>query len=351
VKYGREILSDVQGYVPGEQPPKGADVIKLNTNENPYPASPRVIEVLRALPPDALRKYPDPLSIELRTACAQRYGFPGQEWVIAGNGMDEVLALALRTFVDPGDAVLTTYPTYTLYETLARLHGAKPVLVDLDDDFQLADTFFETPARICLLSRPNSPTGVSAPRAEVERLCETFNGIVVIDEAYVDFADDHCLDFPKRFENAIVMRTFSKAFSLAGVRLGIAMARPDVIAEFLKTKDSYNLNAFTQAAGLAAIQDYDAMRANAAKIRATRARLIHELEALGFRVPASQSNFVFAQWDGAPPAGVIFAALRDRGILVRYFKERRLDNGLRITVGTDKETDALLSALREILAS
>jgi histidinol-phosphate aminotransferase len=183
----------------------------------------------------------------------------------------------------------------------------------------------------------------------VERLCREFDGLVLIDEAYVDFADDHCMDFPKRFQNAIVLRTFSKSFSLAGIRIGTAVAQPPIVDEFLKVKDSYNLSAFSQAAGLAALEDYAAMEANVAKVRATRQRLIGELRALGFRVPPSQSNFVLAQWDGKPSAEDLFHALRSRAILVRYFRARRLENALRVTVGTDAETDALLNALRDII--
>lgn len=348
MKFTRSILADVEGYVPGEQP-RVPDIIKLNTNENPYPPSPRVLEALRNLTVNHLRKYPEPLSVDLRAACAQRYGYPGPEWVIAGNGMDELLALAVRAFVDPGDAILSTYPTYTLYETLALLHGAKAVLVDLDDDFQLTEAFFNTPARLCVLPRPNAPSGVCVPREVVERLCQTFNGIVVIDEAYVDFADDNCMDFPKRFENAIVMRTFSKSFSLAGMRLGAAVARPEIISEFLKVKDSYNLNVCAQAAGLAAMQDYDSMLANAAKVRATRARVAAALRGMGFQVPDSQSNFLLARWNAQPSAQVLFEALRDRKIIVRYFKARRLDNALRISIGTEDEMEHLLTALRDII--
>lgn len=348
MKYTREILKEVEGYVPGEQP-RMPNIIKLNTNENPYPPSPKVIEALRNLPHDAMRKYPDPLSLEFRTECAKRYGYPSPEWVTVGNGMDELLSLAVRTFADPGDAILTTYPTYTLYETLARLHGARPLFVDLDEDFQLTETFFATHARLCLLPRPNAPSGVCPPRADIERLCRDFNGIVVIDEAYVDFSDDNCMDFPQRFDNAVVMRTFSKSFSLAGMRIGVAVAQPDIIAEFIKVKDSYNLNAVSQAAGLAAMRDYETMLENANKVRATRTRLMDALRTLGFRVPPSQSNFVLAQWDGQPTAREIFDALRKRAIIVRYFNAPRLDNAIRITVGTEQETDALLEALHEIL--
>ncbi len=348
MNYGRKILKHVEGYVPGEQS-RLPGVIKLNTNENPYPPSPKAMEALRSAPPEALRKYPDPLALELRAACAERYGFDGADWVVAGNGMDELLALAVRTFVDPGNTILTTYPTYTLYATLAQLHGAAIQMVGLDDDFQLTESFFTTPARLCLLPRPNAPSGVCTTRRDVERLCRTFDGLVVIDEAYVDFAADDCIDFPMLFENAIVMRTFSKSFSLAGLRLGLAFAQPPIIAEFLKTKDSFNLDALAQAVGLAAIQDYEHMEANAAKVRATRARLIKELAELGFDVAPSQANFVLARWDGVPTAMEIFTALRERAIMVRYFDAPRLDNVLRISVGTEAEIDVLLGALREIL--
>ncbi len=348
MKYGRAILKDVEGYVPGEQPKHG-NIIKLNTNENPYPPSPKVMDVLRQIGPDALRKYPDPAAAKFRETYARHFDYPGPEWVLLGNGMDELLALAIRTFVDPGDAVLASYPTYSLYEVLCQLHDCRMEYVDLDERFQLTERFFGCAARMCLLTRPNAPSGVSSPREDVERLCRTFDGIVVIDEAYVDFADDDCMDFPKRFDNAVVMRTFSKSFSLAGMRLGTAVARPEVIQELLKVKDSYNMDAVSQAAALAALEDYGYMQANAAKVRATRARLRAALIALGFTVPESQSNFLLAQWDRSPSAREIFDALRAQNIVVRYFNLRRLQNALRISVGTDEECDALLDALRGIV--
>ena len=348
MRYARRLLESVEGYVPGEQP-RTADVIKLNTNENPYPPSPRVTEAIRALTPDAFRRYPDPMAESFRRACARRYAYPGPEWIVAGNGMDELLALAVRTFVDPGDRVLAMYPTYSLYDVLCRLHGAELVSVDLDDDFALPAAFFKTPARMCFFTRPNAPTGVSAPREQVEGFCRQFDGVVVIDEAYVDFGDDTCMDFPMRLDNVIVMRTFSKSFSLAGMRIGVAVANPDLIAEFLKTKDSYNMDVCSQAAGLAAIEDYAHMERNAARVRVTRARLTEDLRALGFRTGDSQANFVLARWQGAPPARIIFERLRARNIFVRYFNARRLEDALRISVGTDDECAALVAALKEIL--
>ena len=349
MKYGRVLLEDVEGYVPGEQP-QTADIIKLNTNENPYPPSPRVIEALQSVSVNALRRYPDPVSLNFRAACARRYGLPNADWVIAGNGMDEVLAMAVRTFVDPDDAILTTYPTYTLYETLAQLHGAHIVEVDLDENFQLPEAFFETPARLVFLTRPNAPTGVAVPKGAVERLCESFDGIVFLDEAYVDFADAHCLDLVQQYDNLIVGRSFSKSYSLAGMRLGIGVAQPAIIDEFLKTKDSYNMNAVAQRVGKAAIEDAATLEANTARIRATRGRVTNALTELGFEVPESQANFLFAQWKGSPSAKTLFESLRDRGIFVRYFNARRLDHALRISIGTDAEMDALLTALGEMIA-
>ena len=350
MKYGRKMLETVAGYVPGEQP-SDLNVIKLNTNENPYPPSPRVLEAVHALGTEALRRYPDPTACAFRQACVERYGLPGLDWIIAGNGMDELLSLVIRTFVDPDEKVLAPYPTYSLYEVLCRLHGCEMLSVDLDDRFQLPETFYGVPAKLCLLARPNAPSGVSVPRADVERLCQTFPGIVVIDEAYVDFGDDHCMDFPQRFENAVVMRTFSKSFSLAGMRIGIAVARPEIINEFMKVKDSYNMSALSEAAALAAIEDYAYMRENAERVRATRARLHEALTAMGFDIPPSQSNFLLARWNGTPTARDIFEALKDRGIYVRYFAHRGLENALRITVGTDEQCGALVRALAEIIGA
>ncbi|MCF6284632.1 MAG: aminotransferase class I/II-fold pyridoxal phosphate-dependent enzyme, partial [Candidatus Hydrogenedentes bacterium] len=251
-----------------------------------------------------------------------------------------------KFFVDPGDDVLATYPTYSLYEILCQLHGCPLKYVDLDEDFQLTEEFYTTPARLCLLTRPNAPSGVAVPREAVERLCTEFDGIVVIDEAYVDFADDSCIDFPKRFDNVIVMRTFSKSFSLAGMRIGTAVANPDIMAEFMKTKDSYNMDAISQLVGLVAMDDYAHMEMNAGYVCVTRERVRQELIALGFDVPDSQTNFVLARWNGSPSAKELFERLGEQGILVRYFNARRLENALRITIGTDEECDTLLAALR-----
>jgi histidinol-phosphate aminotransferase len=350
MKYRREMLKAVSAYVPGEQPKPGERIVKLNTNENPYPPSPRVMEAIATLGADGLRRYPDPYAVELRSVAAELYGFAGPEWAIAGNGSDELLAMIVRTFVDPGDTVLSAYPTYTLYETLAKLHDAKFEGVDLADDFQLTPDAFTRTGRVFFFSRPNAPSGVVVSKKDVERLCTNFRGIVVIDEAYADFGTDDCMDLARRLDNVIVTRTLSKSYSLCGLRAGLAFARPEMIAELMKTKDSYNLSAVSQAGATAALRDQAHMRANRTKILATRTRLVAELRGMGFSVPESHANCLVARWTSRPPAKEIFRALRERKILVRYFDARRMQDALRISVGTDAETDALVAALRSILA-
>lgn len=350
MKFQREILKNVQGYTPGEQLNQ-PDIIKLNTNENPYPPSPRVGEAIAAITPDEIRKYPDPMSIALRRACAERYGYADESWTLIGNGMDEILAMTIRTFVDPGGSIASVDPTYSLYDILIKLHGAEYVTYDLNENLTLPEALYTSDAKLCFVPRPNAPTGVPATRAEMERLCETFQGIVFIDEAYADFAEDSCIDFPSRYDNVIIGRTFSKSFALCGCRVGLAVASPAIVNEFCKTKDSYNINAISQAAGLAAIQDYAYMEEQAEKIKTTRARLTKELRALGFTLPDSQANFVLAQWNGTPDAKTIFESFRDQGILIRYFNNLKgMQDKLRISVGTDEETNRLLEALREITA-
>lgn len=349
MKYQREILKPVKGYVPGEQPKPGERIIKLNTNENPYPPSPRVLEAVAAVGAEGLRRYPDPNSVELRKTAADLYGFAGPEWAIAGNGSDELLAMIIRTFADPGDTIWSAYPTYSLYDTLVKLHGAKYASVDLDANFQMTPEFFTRKGRIFFLARPNAPSGVSSPRAEVEKLCKSFDGIVVIDEAYADFDTDNCMDFPQRFDNVIVTRTFSKSYSLCGLRAGLAFARPELIVELMKTKDSYNLNAMSQAGATAALRDQAHLKSNCTKVIATRTRLTAELRAMGFVVPESKGNYVLARWNGKPGTKEIFTGLRAHKIVVRYFDARGLTDALRISVGTDAETDTLLNSIREIL--
>ena len=318
-------------------------MIKLNTNENPYPPSPAVLEALARAADANVRLYPDPEARALRARAAEVYGVP-VDHILAGNGSDELLALVLRATVDPGDRVAFPVPTYSLYETLVAAQAGEAVQVPFGDDFQLPPALGHARARVTFLCNPNSPSGTLVPLARVEALAREVTGVLVVDEAYVDFAPAHALGLVGRLPNVLVLRTLSKSFSLAGLRVGLAFGHPELLAGLRTVKDSYNLNRLSQAAAVAALGDLPAMRANVARIQATRARLAAGLERLGFRVLPSEANFVLARRPGADQAPVA-RALGARDILVRHFAQPGLEDALRITVGTDAEIDALLAAL------
>lgn len=334
------------GYVPGEQPQE-AGYIKLNTNENPYPPSPRVIDAIREALGAQLRLYPDPMATALRRAAARRYGL-APEQVLVGNGSDELLALVLRACVDPGDGVAFPWPTYSLYDTLVTIEQGRVEKYPFEDSGALPRELWRCTARVIFLCHPNSPTGVGMPREEIADLLERqANSLIVVDEAYVDFADWTAVEFLGRYPNLLVLRTFSKSFSLAGMRLGLAFASAETIAELVKVKDSYNVDRLALVAGVAALEDYAWMEQNVTKIRATRQRLTEGLRELGFVVPESQANFVWARQPGHD-MGRLYDALKAQRILVRYFPVAGLRDGLRITVGTDDEADALFAALHRL---
>jgi histidinol-phosphate aminotransferase len=340
----RDTVLSMAGYVPGEQPPPGARVVKLNTNENPYPPSPRVLEAIRAVPADALRRYPSPMADEFRAAASRVLGVP-EDAILAGNGSDDVLTIATRTFLGRGDALAFPEPTYSLYPILAQLQDARTVTVPWNDGWSLPlEALAATGARAVYLANPNAPSGTCVPVAAVEALASSFDGAVLVDEAYVDFADDHCLPLALRLPNVLVLRTMSKSYSLAGMRFGFAVANPAVIREMAKVKDSYNCDVLSIGAAAAAIEDQEYARATWVKIRAERVRLTRGLEAMGWTVLPSQANFVLATVPGGR-ARQAQAALRARGVLVRYFDAPGLDDKLRITVGTPEDTTALLAAL------
>ena len=337
-------------YVPGEQPAPGDRVIKLNTNENPYPPSPKVAEAITAeLASDGsrLRLYSDPVAFEFRKAASEATGFP-IDGILAGNGSDELLALIVRAVVDAGDVIAYPYPTYVLYETLAHAQGARTLEIEFPRDFSLPRELFGADAKLVFVASPNSPSGTTYPASQLAALARSVpESMVVVDEAYADFADENALDLARELTNVVVLRTLSKSYSLAGMRLGLLFGAPDVVAGIAKVKDSYNLDRLAVAAGAAALRDGVTMRENVGKIRRTRERLGEELRGMGFEVLPSSANFVFARLDSAERARATYRALRDRKILVRYFDRPLLSDGLRITVGTDEEISALLAALRE----
>jgi histidinol-phosphate aminotransferase len=338
----------MEGYVPGEQP-QDRRYIKLNTNENPYPPSPRVLEALRQAATDDLRLYPDPSARDLRAKAAEVYGVPPDQ-IVAGNGSDDLLAMLFRACVDAGASPEVAYPvpTYSLYDTLAQIQGTSPTRVPFDADFALPiEALLAAGARLNLICNPNSPSGTFTPVSTIANFARRAKGVVVVDEAYVDFAHESALSLLASCPNVVVLRTFSKSFSLAGMRIGLAFGSRALVSELNKVKDSYNLDRLSLVAARAALEDLPWMRANVEKIREARAVLARELGELSFRIPPSEANFLFAthpKLDGAD----LYRALRERGILVRHFSTPALSNALRITVGTREQNDALVAALRTL---
>jgi histidinol-phosphate aminotransferase len=334
------------GYVPGEQP-SDLSVIKLNTNENPYPSTPRIRKILAGLNLDALRRYPDPLCRSLRQALADLHGCRPDQ-IFVGNGSDEILALCTRAFVEDRGTIGYFNPSYSLYPVLAAIRDVATWPVELDERFEwrLPQGYASS---LFFLTNPNAPTGIQYPKATVRSFCRQFRGVAVLDEAYVDFAPEHCLDLALEFKNVLVLRSLSKAYSLAGLRVGYAVGAPPLIEALFKIKDSYNLSRLAQEIALAAVKDQPALRANVKKVIRTRGRLAAELAGLGFEVFPSATNFL---WVKPPrlPARVLYQRLSARKILVRYFAGSRTGAYLRITVGADAQAAALLAALREILS-
>ncbi|MDX2168498.1 MAG: histidinol-phosphate transaminase [Deltaproteobacteria bacterium] len=338
----RPAIRRMAGYVPGEQP-QGGGFIKLNTNENPYPPSAAVRQAIADCAGEDVRLYPDPMANALRDAAARCYGL-SREQILAGNGSDDLLAMIMRLCVDPGDRVVYPMPTYSLYDTLVEIAGGTIVHLAWPADWALPADVAAANGRVTIICNPNAPSGTFVPVEALDRLAREVAGLLVIDEAYVDFAADSALRLVRQHDNLLVLRTLSKSFSLAGMRVGLAFGQPQLIDELAKVKDSYNLSRVSIAAGTAALSDADTVRAHVARVAATRARLIAGLRGLGYAVPDSQANFVLARRPGVDQRP-IYDALKARKILVRYFNADGLRDALRITVGTDAEIDALLAAL------
>lgn len=336
-------------YTPGEQP-KSRHVVKLNTNENPYLPSPLVEKVLNGFDLDRLRRYPDPVFQELREKISEIWGTTPAH-VFVGNGSDEVLTLAARAFVDDDEAIGSFDPSYSLYKTLAAIRNVPFIPSPLKSDFSWADPVVEDGKKVALflLTNPNAPTSVCYPQEQIASFAQSFPGVVIVDEAYADFADGNCVGLATapNNTNVIVMRTLSKSFSLAGLRLGFCIGPEDLIEAMYKVKDSYNCDALAQAVALAALSDLPWMRRNSAKVLKTREETAQILRARGWDVPASQSNFLFAK-PAHRPAAEIFEALRTRGIFVRYFPGPKTGDRLRITIGTDADMEVLLQALEDL---
>ena len=327
----------LEEYVPGEQP-RAKSVVKLNTNENPYPPSPKCRAALRAFDYARLRRYPDPNCSELCAEIARLNGTT-PERVFIGNGSDEILALAAKCFVEDDESIGSLDPSYSLYKTLAAIRNVKWTGLDVTASTSLF-----------LLTNPNAPTGEFREPSEIAAFAKKFRGVVIVDEAYGDFARANCMSLAtaEANRNLIAMRTFSKSYSLAGLRVGYCVGPRDLIRAMYKVKDSYNVDALAQTVALAAIRDQDWMRKNAAKVIRSRTRLSAALEKRGCDVLPSEANFVFARPPAPAKAADIFARLRERNIFVRYFPGPKTGDRLRVTVGTEPEMKTLLKALDEL---
>lgn len=343
--YFRFSIDAMTGYVPGEQPAPGTKIVKLNTNENPYPPSPQVANALQTINIDVLRRYPDPSANMFRQAVSDALQVPA-DWVIVGNGSDDILNLLVRACAEGRDRkVVYPMPTYVLYKTLSAIQTADVVEIPYPQSFQLPlEALIAANGAITFIASPNSPSGHVVPLDDLRALAKNVSGIVVIDEAYVDFAEFSALPLVHEFENVVVLRTLSKGYSLAGLRMGFGIANPTLLAGLFKVKDSYNVDAIAIALGTAAIRDQTYKNACANQIKASRAKLSLDLKHLGFSVLESHGNFVLAT-PSNHSAESLYLALKDQGILVRYFKQPGLDDKLRISVGTEEENNILIEAL------
>jgi histidinol-phosphate aminotransferase len=361
-QYIRPLVRQLHAYVPGEQP-KIKGLIKLNTNENPYPPSSKVLKAVRQATDDRLRLYPNPTAHPLREKLAKLHGC-AVENIIVGNGSDELLAMAPRAFVEPaggsgkaGSRLIVQFftPSYSLYPVLAEIHGARCNPVPLAENFALPTVAalrkggeWDFQAALTYLTTPNAPSGHGYSTAELDKLCRAQKGVVILDEAYVDFAKENALALALKHPHVLVARTFSKAYSLCFQRVGYFLGHPALIDALHKIRDSYNVNGLGQAAALATLDDLGYYRKNFQRIIATREKLARELTRLGFRVHPSETNFLLVQ-PPLMPAAQWHEKLRAGKVLVRWFSALEVSRYLRITIGSEREAEILLREVRKIL--
>ena len=347
MNYVRLPIATMKGYVPGFQPDPSEKYIKLNSNENPYPPSPRVKEVLHRLSYEDLRIYPDPESMQLREKLGSLYGFSPNQ-ILCGNGSDDILNIIVRTFAQPGEAIGFYEPTFPLYRILGVIHGTQIMAIPV------AEPYDRTPdppvnLKVFILANPNSPVGFGYSTSSVTQLAKKVGGVLVVDEAYAEFAREDSLELVRHCQNLIVVRTVSKSYSLAGVRLGYAISNEEFIREMLKVKDPFNVNRLTQAMVAAALEDQEYFRKNISQIIETREWFSREIMALGYRMVPSQANFVFPQPPKKGRGVKFYETLLKRKVLTRYYDDEGLRDGVRMTIGTRKEMGEVLQVMKEIL--
>jgi histidinol-phosphate aminotransferase len=341
----RRSLAGFQPYGPGDQPADDEHWIKLNTNESPIGPSPKVIEAIRAAATDSLRFYPSPSAQAAREAIAKRFGLSA-EMVLLGNGADELIELCFRAFAGAGDQVAFATPTYPLLEPVAAVHECEVSQHSMGADWTMPDSLREDPAPLKFVVNPNSPTGTWHERGVIEPIVKSAAGVVVLDEAYVDFAPEARVDLLRDYDNVVILRTMSKSYALAGMRIGFALGHPDLISAMDLVKDVYNMNRLAIVAAKAAIEDVDYQRRLVGQVSSERTWLAKELEKLEFEVASSATNFLFVQPPG--DARKTVDELRRRRILVRHYEREPITGWLRITIGTRAQHEQLLSALKEL---
>ncbi len=338
----------VEPYVPGEQP-RRSDIIKLNTNECPYPPSPKVAEVLAQFEHDRQRLYPDPAAADLVHALADYYKV-GRDQVFVGVGSDDVLAMAFLTYFTCGKPILFPDVTYSFYDVWAELFGIAYERCPLQDDFSLNPQDYCKDNGGIIIANPNAPTGLMADLSVIEQIvAANRESVVIVDEAYVDFGGESAIPLVERYDNLLVVQTFSKSRAMAGMRIGFAVGSPKLIAYLNDAKfsfNSYTMNHLTIACGKACVEDDAYFKEITQKIIATRERVKGELTRLGFTFPDSMTNFLFVTHEKVN-AKALFEALKEKGIYVRYFNKPRIDNYLRITIGTDEQMDALIAFIED----
>ncbi|NLW90433.1 MAG: histidinol-phosphate transaminase [Syntrophomonadaceae bacterium] len=350
-EFTKENVARLDPYVPGFQPDPNDHVLKLNANENAYGPSPRVLEALRSHINGDLRLYPNSKAIDLRLKVAEVYGVK-KDQVICANGSDEIISMIFRTFVPDGEVVQFTYPTYTYYKTQADIYDVPYRYLETGDDFLVdMDAYLENPTHLSFVSNPNSPTGTLLSAASIEDCLKKYPGLLVVDEAYIDFggAKESAIPLIDKYPNLLVLRTFSKSFALCGMRVGYAFGQSHLIAALDKTKDSYNIAHLNQIAAIAALDDYEYMLSSARKIAEDREWFASELAKIGFTLLPSLGNYVFVKHPKME-AETIYQNLLERRILVRFFSQRRVSEYIRISIGTHDEMERVLAAIKELLA-
>lgn len=349
-RYWSDVVHALTPYTPGEQV-QMPGLIKLNTNENPYPPSPLAIAAMQAAAGEQLRKYSDPSNAALKDTLAAHFGLQ-REQVFVGNSSDEVLAHTFHALLKHDLPLLSPDISYSFYPTYCSLYGIRNVQVPLNAQFEIDIADYAQPCGAIIIANPNAPTGIALPLAQIEALLQAHpDQVVVIDEAYVDFGGESAAVLVDRYENLLVIQTLSKSRSLAGLRVGFALGHADLIAGLERVKNSFNcypLGQVAQAGAVAAIQDDAYTRQTSDAIIATRAWLTQQMQSLGFEVLPSTANFIFARHP-AHDAATLAAGLRERAILVRHFKQARIDQFLRISIGTDEECMQLVAALKSLL--